>query len=280
MRTISIVGVGLIGASFALAVRKAGFGGAILGVSSSNSIESGIRTGAIDRGVSLEDAGATSDLIYLAQPIEVLLTTLERLGPLLKRDCLVTDAGSTKTEIVARAHRHLPPNLFLGGHPMAGKEQRGAEAADPDLFRGRPYILTGARELTNVNVAAFREYLTAMGARIVEMTPEEHDRTVALTSHLPQLLSTALAATLAQDGSPELTSVFGPGLLDMTRLALSAPEIWLSVLRTNGAAIEQALSQFEGMLRSLRKDLDTPAVADVFEKGRAFARAIRRESSN
>jgi prephenate dehydrogenase len=275
MNFISIVGVGLIGTSFGLALRKVGFTGEIVGVSSPSSIDAGIATGAITRGVTLEEAALASDLIYLSQPIDRLLETLQVLGPLARPGCLITDAGSTKVAITQAASTFLPPNSFLGGHPMAGKEQRGAIAAESELFKDRPYVLTGVAQISNPQITEFRNYLRKIGAQIVEMSPEEHDRTVALTSHLPQLLSTALAATLAETWLETTPRVFGPGLIDMTRLALSAPDVWMSVLETNRGPIEEALRAFETMLRKVRESLPTPAIAETFERASKFASAIR-----
>lgn len=129
IHTVAIVGVGLIGGSFALALRKAGFAGEILGVSSPPAIQAGISVGAISRGVSLDEAAARADLIYLAQPVDRILETIEMLGALARPGSLITDGGSTKAVIVRKASEHIRNASFLGGHPMAGKEQRGVEAA-------------------------------------------------------------------------------------------------------------------------------------------------------
>ncbi len=138
MRIVGIVGVGLIGGSFGLALRAAGFGGEILGVSSASSIEEGVARGAIDRGATLEEAASTCDLLLLSLPISGILETLRQLDPLVRPEALVTDVGSTKQAIAEEAQRSLRRCAFLGGHPMAGKELRGVAAADADLFRGRP----------------------------------------------------------------------------------------------------------------------------------------------
>jgi prephenate dehydrogenase len=275
MQVVSIVGVGLIGASFGLALRKAGFSGTIVGVSSPASVKAGMEAGAIEDGISLEEAAAQSDLIYLSQPIEVILQTLPRLGPILRPGCLVTDAGSTKTTICEAAQKHLPARAFLGGHPMAGKEQRGAQAASADLFLDRPYVFTPVDDNSSANADEFRDYIEKIGAKIFEMTPEEHDRTVALTSHLPQLLSTALSSMLGHQTSPHVSKVFGPGLIDMTRLALSAPEVWMSVLATNYAAIDESLSAFQTKLKEVREQLGRGMAAGLFQEGSDFATRIR-----
>ena len=173
MRTVGIVGVGLIGGSFGLALRKAGFDGTILGVSSERSIAEALGCGAIDRGATLEEAAGTSDLLLLSQPIYGIIATLRKLDPLVCPETLVTDAGSTKLLIVEEARRSLRRCAFVGGHPMAGKELRGAAAADPDLFRGRPWVLTEA--ITH----PLREWIARFGAREIILDPAEHDRLVA-----------------------------------------------------------------------------------------------------
>ncbi len=278
MNRIAIVGVGLIGSSFALALRQAGFNGELVGVSSPRSVDAGIRVGAISRGVSLEEAAAWADLVYLSQPIDEILNTLIRLGPIAHPDCLITDAGSTKKVIIDAAGHHIQRATFLGGHPMAGKESRGAESADPKLFQGRPYVLT-PYELTPKSmggaVTVFRSWLERIGALVYVMEATLHDQTVAFTSHLPQLLSTALAATLANKDSELISHVFGPGLLDMTRLSLSAPEIWMSILRSNKEAIRAALSAYRLTLTELETKLDNDDLQALFSKASQFSASLR-----
>ena len=203
-----------------------------------------------------------------------ILETIPKLKPWLKAGTLVTDAGSTKQAIVNCAEAHLPAGAFLGGHPIAGKEQRGPEAAEGELFRGRMYVLTPSGEATQE--ASFRKLLAAMGANVLEMTAEEHDHTLAYTSHLPQLLSTALAATLARDGKAQLSQVYGTGLLDMTRLALSSPELWTSILQTNKNQVAQAIDALVQVLIGLKAELGEREIAYTFEQATAFAASIRK----
>lgn len=276
IQSVAIVGVGLIGGSFGLALREAGFAGEIAGVSSPAAIEAGIATGAISRGISLEEATATADLIYLAQPVDRILISLEELGKSARRGCLITDGGSTKSAIVKKASEHLRDAAFLGGHPMAGKEQRGAQASEADLFRGRPYVLC----VPGVNQSPFendfRAWLERMGANVLEMSAEEHDRTVAMTSHLPQLLSTALADTLARSDNEQLANVFGGGLIDMTRLALSSPELWLSILETNKGPVSAALNEFSKTLSRIQEALDTGDLRTYFERAATYSSELRK----
>ncbi len=276
MNTVAIVGVGLIGASFGLALRRAGFAGRILGASSDRSIRAAVERHAIDEGVSLESAAAQADLIYLSQPISGILDTLPRLAGLLKPGALVTDAGSTKRHIVDAA---APlGSAFIGGHPMAGKTARGAAGADPSLFEGRPYVLTPAasEQMDDERVRALISWIEKIGARLVVLSPAEHDRLVAAASHLPQLLSTALASTLEQMPDPApIAAIAGPGLIDMTRLALSSHEIWKDILSTNGDEIAAALNFIEERLAGLRVSLDTRETESTFASGRAFALRLR-----
>jgi prephenate dehydrogenase len=264
MKTVGIVGVGLIGGSFGLALRKAGFPGQILGVSSERSINQALARGAIDRGATLEDAADVCDLLFLAQPIFGILETLRRLDPLVRPDALVTDAGSTKQIIVEEAKRSLHRCAFVGGHPMAGKAVRGVVEADAGLFRDRTWVLTS--EIDH----PFRNWIAAIGAREIILDPEQHDRLVAWGSHLPQLASTALASLL-HDRAPDAASIAGPGLLDTTRLAMSSFDLWSDILETNKSEVSAALDAYIEKLRALKSDFETE-----FAKGSEFARSLRR----
>lgn len=277
MQTVAIVGVGLIGGSFGLALKKAGFPGKILGVSSDATLRVALERGLIDEAASLADAAARADLMYLAQPIGRILDTLRRLDALVRPDALITDAGSTKSAIVSGARNFVHRCRFLGGHPMAGKEKRGAAEADADLFQGRTYVLTPSdpAEMDAPCAQEFVGWIRRIGATTVVLSPEEHDHIVAFTSHLPQLVSTALAATVAEEAGSRL-SVAGPGLADTTRLALSPYEVWRDILATNSQPIEQALTQYIVKLEFLRDNLRTREIESEFEIAAALAATLRR----
>lgn len=280
MQVVAIVGVGLIGGSFALALRQAGFSGRIIGVSSPATVAEALRRAVIDEALPLEEAAAASDLIFLAQPILRILETIRRLDAAVRPGALVTDAGSTKAEIVRCAREHLRRARFLGGHPMAGKESRGVAEAEAGLFRGRTWVLTPLEpsELESAPAAELVGWIRRIGARPLVLDPEQHDRLVAFTSHLPQLVSTALAATLAgQSHLGLLDQVAGPGLRDTTRLALSPFEIWRDILATNQEPVRQALAAFAETLDAIRKKLDGD-LAGEFEAGAAFAERLRSAS--
>jgi len=280
MKHVAIVGTGLIGASFGLALREAGFDGPIVGVSSPGAIADAVAAGAIDRGAPLADAVAEADLVFLSQAIGRILDTIRHLDPLLQPGALVTDAGSTKCEIVDLARQTITRGQFLGGHPMAGKEKRGAAAAEAGLFRGRTWVLTpdGPAELETPAARDFIAWLGRFGARLVTLDCDQHDRLVAFTSHVPQLASTALAATLADrlpDGAK--LEVAGPGLLDMTRLALSSYDLWRDILATNPDHIERALGFYIQKLEHLRENLRTRQLQEEFARGAAIAAKLRSE---
>ncbi|HTS76092.1 MAG TPA: prephenate dehydrogenase/arogenate dehydrogenase family protein [Bryobacteraceae bacterium] len=264
--SVSVVGVGLMGGSFALALRKAGFRGRIIGVSSPATIAAALARRVIDEALPLREAAAQSDLIYLAQPIEKILATMDELDEWVAPETLVTDAGSTKTAIVELARQKIRRGRFIGGHPMAGKQSRGVSEADADLFHRRPYVLTA-------HDAELESWIQRIGARVVIMDAAEHDRLVALTSHLPQLISTALGASIA--GEREAARVAGPAAIDMTRLAMSSYEIWRDILLTNSGPIDAALEGFIGKLQELRAKIRDPAIGEEFQRAAAAAHALR-----
>jgi prephenate dehydrogenase len=283
MESVAIVGVGLIGGSFGLALRSAGFKGSIVGVSSPVTIEAAIARGAIDTGATLEFAARECDLIYLAQPISTIENTLEELAPIVRADCLITDAGSTKVRIVENAKKLVEKAEFLGGHPMAGKETRGVSSASPDLFKGRPYVLTPSdpSQLNTPLASGLISWIERCGAHIITVTPDEHDRAVAFTSHLPQMASTALTVCINDAlQNEEHLRLAGPGLVDMSRLALSSFDIWGDIVATNTENIEHALQVYIDKLTDLRDNLQTQRLGDVFATATEIATRIRRHNNN
>lgn len=279
MQTLTIAGVGLVGGSFALAARKAGVQ-TILGVSSPRTIDEALARGVIDRGVTLEEAAAVSDILYLSQPVNTIVSTLAALQPFDRAGLFVTDAGSTKKAIVAAGLRSLRKSQFIGGHPMAGKASRGVAEASGDLFDGRTYVFTPSSpsEMDTPEARAFIELVGRTGARVAVMTAEEHDRTVAFTSHLPQLLSTALSSMLADELADNRSlEVAGPGLLDMTRLGMSDFDLWRDIVNTNVSEIDHALSVYIDKLTEIRHNLQTPNLGHEFRAAQEMSYRLRRQ---
>ncbi len=280
METVAIFGVGLIGGSFALALRKAGFNGRIIGVSSDETIRAALDAGVIDEALPPRQAAGLADLLYLSQPIHKIADCLEELDAWVQPGALITDAGSTKKLIVQTANQKIARARFLGGHPMAGRERRGVEAAEADLFQGRPYVLT-PREPADLDHPAAREFLgwiPRIGSFPIILDAETHDQTVAFTSHLPQLVSTALAALLEGRTEPR-TRVYGPALVDSTRLALSSFDIWGDIFDTNRDAIRLALESYIAKLEefqiALNGPLDGSSLRRGFDAGSRFAARLR-----
>ena len=267
-RVVTVAGVGLIGGSFALALRQAGFQGKIIGVSSPATIRAALDRAAIDEALPLAEAAAQSDIVYLAQPIEKILETLRVIDDAVRPGTLITDAGNTKQAIVERAGQTIRRGRFVGGHPMAGKEARGVQAADANLFQSRPYVLTGSD-------ATLEHWIAKIGARLVRLDAAEHDRLVALVSHLPQLLSTALASLIAD--SPEAARVAGPAAADLTRLALSPYDIWRDIFSTNTGEIDRVIGEAIARLQTLRENLlSDPDMQATFARAAGAASKLRQ----
>ncbi len=269
IRTFAIVGPGLIGGSFALALRHAGFQGKIVGVGASPYVECALDLGVINQIASLEEAARMADVIYLSETVDGITERLQQLSSIVSAKCFITDVGSTKRSIDQTAASVLPCGAFLGGHPMAGKEKRGVENAEATLFRDRPYILTSHPETLLAH--EFVGWLQAIGAKVVYLDADQHDRAVALSSHLPQLLSTALALTLSRQAKLPIQGVAGPGLQQMTRLARSTPELWSSILASNQDEVSTAIEVFIQTLNELRLNLSTPKISNLFAEAGEYS---------
>ncbi|HXY03348.1 MAG TPA: prephenate dehydrogenase/arogenate dehydrogenase family protein [Terriglobales bacterium] len=274
IRQITIVGTGLIGGSLALALRKGGFRGRIIGHDRSPVLQRALKAGVVDLGEPhLSPAILGSQVVVLATPVLGIIDLIDRLGPRLDDQALLTDVGSTKLAIVERARRIFGKAVtarFLGGHPMAGKEQSGVEFSDPNLFQGATWFVTPT---SGQNIYAgisgnYVEWLQKIGARIVSMDAEEHDKLCAWISHLPQMISTALAATLVEEYGADapLLDAGGRALREMTRVAGSPYSWWRDVAITNKMNLQAAISKLELQLARIRENLDTRELAAEFDK--------------
>ncbi|MBZ5495272.1 MAG: prephenate dehydrogenase/arogenate dehydrogenase family protein [Acidobacteriia bacterium] len=274
---VAIVGVGLIGGSLGIALKQAAPHVDIRGVGrDSLRLERARHLGAVDSFTtdltgSLEDR----DLVILASPVEHILQALDVLGDHLGPGTVVTDVGSTKLRICRKAWSRLPQSVqFIGGHPIAGREIAGVENSLPTLFHNAPYVLCPPADVRAENLARLRRLVEQLGARPLIMAPDKHDRTLAWLSHLPQLLSTALANVCQQQ--PIETA--GSGLRDMTRLAISPYSVWRAVLDTNQDNIDLALQSIINHLQQLRRKLQVGDLADEFASAATFAQKLRGSS--
>jgi prephenate dehydrogenase len=276
IRQITIVGTGLIGGSLALALKKRKFAGRIVGCDREATLEKARNRGAIDEGVANPaDAVRGSQVVVLATPVLAIVDLIERLGPALPAKTLLTDVGSTKTVVATQALKVFGKNAgrrFLAGHPMAGKELSGVDYADADLFQNAVWFLTPlpGQNLENLSdglVGEFAGWIDLIGARIAVVPPDEHDRLCAWISHLPQMISTALAAALVEEFGAEapLLAAGGRALREMTRISASPYSMWRDVAITNTKNIEDALLKLEQRLAHIRENLGTRQLAEEFE---------------
>ncbi len=278
IEVVAIVGVGLIGGSFARALRANGFAGRLVGVSSPSTLEYALAHSVVDCAAPLEDAVPSADLVYLSQPVSAILDILPQVRKLARRGTLVTDAGSTKKAIVEHAGKLFRGDpSFVGGHPMAGKAGRGVELADADLFQGATYVLTPSEGglPSTPQMEEFTAWIRRIGARPLVLQAALHDEIVAWTSHLPQLASSALAACAFDHMTEEdQLRVAGPGLRDMTRLAASPYAIWKDILATNRENVERSLSFYIRRLEHFRQSLCAGELEEDFEKARALQKKL------
>ncbi|MGA2903725.1 MAG: prephenate dehydrogenase [Candidatus Korobacteraceae bacterium] len=274
IQQITIVGTGLIGGSLALALRKAGFSGTIVGCDKRAVLVIAETRKAIDRAeADLERAIVGSDVIVLATPVGCILSQLEAIAPLVAPDTLITDTGSTKKKLVERARLVLGDKAaerVLPAHPMAGKEVGGIEHADPELFRDTVWLITpiDPDRPYSARQHEYLELLTSIGASVTAIDVQQHDRLCAWISHLPQMMATALVATLHEEVGDEEAAmqIGGRALREMTRIAHSPYSMWRDIALTNTANIEEALLRFEQQLAHLRENLRGPALREMFEK--------------
>ena len=277
---IAIHGVGLIGGSLGLALKKRYPRMHIRGVGRNPERLKMARTmGCLDDSeVDLKIALEDRDLVVLATPVEHILQTLETLGEYLAPGTVVTDVGSTKRAICRTARRQLPSSVeFVGGHPVAGREVAGVESSLPDLFQGASYVLcpqtgTGPEVLKRLGLI-----VEGVGARAIVMDAEEHDRIIAWTSHLPQLVSTALANVASAVEAPEerLASVSGSGFRDGLRLAGSPYTVWGGIIETNEDNIDLALAAITRELDTMRRDLKQQRMSQHFDRAVSFYKKYR-----
>jgi prephenate dehydrogenase len=289
IRRVFIVGTGLIGASFGLALRAAGFDGEIIGTGpTAETLKTAQSMGAIDSWVAREaadTAAATCDVILLAGPVLSVLDWMQRLAPALGEHQLVTDVGSTKLHIAnlgAKLYNQPGRAHFLPGHPMAGKESGGAALAEAALFQNAMWLFTAAPGSQSSALGTeFRSWVAKFGARTMDLDPARHDEICAWVSHLPQMLSTALAALLEETFAAdpvrreEIAAIGGRALRETTRLGASPYSMWRDIALSNTEPIAATLHALEQRLAHVRENLRTPELKEEFRLANEFRK--RRE---
>jgi prephenate dehydrogenase len=285
-RRVAILGTGLIGGSFALALRKCSPDSVVIGWDKGHVLRHALERGAIHEGfgeISLAVAGA--DLIYMALPVGQTIELLPEIARLAAPDALVTDASSTKRSVCAIAAESFRAGgaHFLGGHPMAGKEVSGIAAADAELFRGSKYAFIrppgdkNAENAGDPRVSEFTRLVERLGAEPIWMNAEAHDRAAAIVSHLPQLLAVALAGVVREqtDETGLPVTLAGRGLRDALRLAGSPYSVWRDIILTNSDNLDRVLDRMIQTLERLRGDLRTRALEEEFAAAGELYKILR-----
>jgi len=251
-KKVTIVGVGLMGGSMGMAIKKHGLAKEVVGLSHrQSSLMQALEQKAIDIAESdVQKAIRNADLVILAAPVDSIIKLLTTINPYLRRNCIVTDTGSAKGEIVETAVKVLSnPSAFVGTHPLVGSEQRGVKNAHDDLFEGSACIMTPSKQTSQFAKEKIKLLWNKLGAQIHVMTPEEHDEVLAYISHLPHFMAYGLMETI-----PEKYLNFATqGLMDMTRIASSSPQMWNDICMSNSKYILKALDELIQQFSELRK---------------------------
>jgi len=258
---VALIGCGLMGGSFALAAREAGWAKFIVGYSpSESSKQKALSMGVINLATdNIAQAVAGADLVLLAVPVKSMTSCFEAIAPALNSNALLMDVGSTKSDIVASALSTLGDKLhcFVPVHPIAGKEVAGVQHSDVNLYKERALIMTPMESSGKEQVQLAKEVWKSLGSYITELTPAQHDAAFAAVSHLPHVLSYAIIRGIFQQkNGPELIALGGPGFRDFSRIAASDPVVWRDILTTNREQVLVQIAHFKEALNDFEKAID------------------------
>jgi prephenate dehydrogenase len=281
-KKITIIGVGLIGGSLGLALKKKNPKFKITGIDKLEIIEKAIARGAIDEGtINLENGIKEADIIIIATPVKTIIDLLPRINPFIKKGCIVTDTGSTKGQIVETADKILSKDVyFVGGHPIAGSEKYGIDSADPHLFQDKTYILTPTKDTNLLALKKIFLLIKIINAKRLILDPLEHDRIVGAVSHLPQIMAVSLTNMIGELGQQENNDNYfkaiGEGFKDMTRIASSPYQMWEDICETNQENILEMIQEFRNYLRIIEDKLkNNPGnLKEEFQKAQILRKSI------
>lgn len=281
-KKITIIGVGLIGGSLGLALKKKNPKYKITGIDKLEIIEKAIARGAIDEGtINLENGIKEADIIIIATPVKTIIDLLPRINPFIKKGCIVTDTGSTKGQIVKTADKILSKDVyFVGGHPIAGSEKYGIDSADPHLFQDKTYILTPTNDTNLLALKKTFLLIKIINAKKLILDPLEHDRIVGAVSHLPQIMAVSLTNMIGELGQQENNDNYfkaiGEGFKDMTRIASSPYQMWEDICETNQENILEMIQEFINYLRIIEDKLkNNPGnLKEEFQKAQILRKSI------
>jgi prephenate dehydrogenase len=269
-RRVAIVGVGFMGASLGLAIKKRGVARSVIGIGrQETSLREAADLGAIDEGtMDLHKGLVGADLIVLATPVNTILNIIDILGKEHRRGCIITDLGSAKAAVVDRAEKVLHHSLlFVGSHPLVGSEKRGPANANAQLYEGAICVMTPTDKTNRLARDKIKQFWSQLGSTVKLMTPQEHDQVLAYISHLPHLMAFALMKTIPDNHLDHATQ----GLKDTTRIAASDPQVWKDIALTNHKPILKALDEAVKVLAAIRKAIvgrDQEALMDVFKQAK------------
>jgi prephenate dehydrogenase len=281
---IAIIGLGLIGGSLGLALRKLKSQDpelTIIGIPRrSETLQQALELGAIDEGTIDHVKGtAEADLIFICTPINLILPIINEIAPGLKKGAVVTDVGSTKYEIISQAEKAMPKGVyFVGGHPMAGKETTKLEAAEADLFNGKVWVLTKTSKTGQRPLAEINKLISRIGAKVMEMDPKTHDLVVAGISHMPLAVAAALVNAIAGEEQKELMAeCAASGFRDTTRIASGDPILGVDMFKTNQKAVLKMIKAFKKALSQLEeiiKEGNGEKLNEELEKAKNFRDSV------
>lgn len=266
-----------MGGSLGLAIKKHGIAKEVVGVSQKQeTLDEAIKLKAIDIGeTNIQRALKNADLVVLATPVNLITKLLVSINPYLKRGCIVTDMGSTKSEIVETAEKKLSnPGLFVGSHPLVGSEKKGVEFSDAEMYEGSECIITPVSSTNRTAIEKVQRFWAKLGANVKTLTPEEHDQILAYTSHLPHLLSFSIMEVVPQKYLEYVSS----GFKDTTRIASSSPQMWNDICFSNSKHVIHALDELVKNLAAIRKfvtDRDEKSLIEYFTKSKEKRDAIQ-----
>ena len=280
---VCIVGLGLIGGSVGLAIKRSNISNQITGYARSNStLERAIELGLVDKVEdNLKDAVNDCDLVILATPLSAFKKLVEEMSPFLKKNCIITDTGSAKLSVIEDLSGILPSNVeFVPGHPIAGTEESGPDAGFAELFDNRWCILTPTDDNSSHAVDLVREFWESIGSKVEIMDPLHHDKVLAITSHIPHLIAFNIVGTannLANVTEKEVVKYSAGGFRDFTRIAASDPKMWSDIFTYNSEAVLEMLELFSNDLAKLKAAVikkDSDLLFSNFEKTREVRKNI------
>ena len=292
LKTLAVIGVGLIGGSFALGLRRAGAVTTVVGFDRDGAaLERAAAMGVIDEAAgSASEAARGADLVVVSVPVRAIGPVLHDVALAMQPGVVVTDVGSTKADVVRTAREELRERFarFVPGHPIAGRETSGVESATADLFRGARVVVTPVPETAADALEMVRGAWEAVGGRVASASAEAHDRIFAAVSHLPHMLSFALVSEIAaRENAPELLAFAAGGFRDFTRIAASSPEMWRDVALQNRAALVVEIDRYQAQLAVFRELIergDGPGLERLMSEARAarhaWAAGVRRTATS